>query len=132
ESRRDGLRLAVDTCVDVTARFACGASAHVHLNFGERPTNHQLTVVGTEGTITWNQADSAVHRYGATVRRWETLPAPDGFERERMFYDEMRHFLACLRGDEQPLCTLADGRAALEVTLAARETLAGAGISQPR
>jgi len=129
ESRRDGLRLSVDMCVDVTARLACGASAHVHLNFVERPMNHQLTVIGTNGTITWNQADSAVHLYCAASGRWDTRRAPDGFEREWMFFDEMRHFLACLRGEERPHCTLADGRAALEVTLAARHALAAARIS---
>jgi predicted dehydrogenase len=126
ESRSDSLRLSVDTCVDVTARFACGASAHVHLNFVERPTTHQLTVIGTEGTIAWNNADSAVHRYSTAAGRWETLLAPDGFERECMFLEEMRHFLGCLRGEEQPLSTLADGRAALEVTLAAKRALAEA------
>jgi predicted dehydrogenase len=43
-----------------------------------------------------------------------------------MFLDEMRHFLACLRGEERPLCTLEDGRAALEVALAARRAMTGA------
>jgi predicted dehydrogenase len=129
ESRCDSLRLSVDTCVDVTVRFACGASGHLHLNFLERPPSHQLTVIGTEGTITWNHADSAARRYCASSRRWETLLAPDGFERERMFFDEMRHFLACLRGEEQPLCTLDDGRAALEVTLAARRAISRGRVS---
>jgi predicted dehydrogenase len=128
ESRRDALALSVDTCVDVTARFVSGASAHIHLNFVERPPNHQLTVVGTEGTITWNDADSAARRYCVDTRRWETIPAPAGFERNWMFYDEMRHFLACLRGDEQPMCTIADGRAALEVALAARQAISGTRI----
>jgi predicted dehydrogenase len=128
ESRRDGLGLSVDTCVDVTARFACGASAHVHLNFLERPPNHQLTVIGTDGTVTWNHADSAAHLYCVTSKRWETVPAPSGFERNWMFRDEMRHFLACLRGEEPPLCTIADGRAALELALAARRAIEGAGI----
>jgi predicted dehydrogenase len=126
ESRSDTLRLSVNTCVDVAMKFAGGASAHVHLNFLERPTNHQLTLIGTEGTITWNHADSAVHRYCATSRRWETLLAPDGFEREWMFLDEMRHFLACLNGEEQPLCTIADGRAVVEMTSAASAALAKA------
>jgi predicted dehydrogenase len=86
-------------------------------------------VIGTEGTITWNHTDSAARCYRAASRRWETVLAPDGFEREWMFLDEMRHFLACLRGEEQPLCALADGRAALEVTLAAKQALAEATIS---
>src|SRR5262249_42200155 len=54
ESRCDALGLSVDTCVDVTARLASGASAHLHLNFVERPPSHHLTVIGTEGTATWN------------------------------------------------------------------------------
>jgi predicted dehydrogenase len=129
ESRCDSLKLPVDTCVDVTARFASGALAHIHLNFVERPPNHRLAVIGTDGTITWDHADSTVRRYCASSRRWETLLAPEGFERESMFVDEMRHFLACLRGEQEPICTLADGRAALEIALAARQSLAAAGAS---
>jgi predicted dehydrogenase len=123
ESRCDALGLSVDTCVDATARFACGTTAHLHLNFVERPSNHRLTLIGTEGTITWNDADSAAHRYRITSRGWETIGAPQGFERNWMFRDEMRHFLACLRSEEHPLCTIADGRAALEVALAARRAV---------
>jgi predicted dehydrogenase len=128
ESRRDTFGLAVDTCVDVTGRVAGGASVHVHLDFVQRPPHHQLTVIGTEGTITWNQADGAARRYSAATGRWETILAPDGFERNWMFLDEMRHFLACLQGDAQPCCTLADGRAALEVALAAKHSIAGATL----
>jgi predicted dehydrogenase len=128
ESRRDALGLAVDTCVDVTARFANGASAHIHLNFVERPRNHQLTLIGTEGTITWNDSDSAAHRYCINSRRWETVRAPAGFERNWMFRDEMRHFLGCVSGVEQPLSTIADGRAALELALAARQAISGTRI----
>jgi predicted dehydrogenase len=128
ESRCDGLGLSVDTCVDVTARFATGASAHFHLNFVERPPTHRLIVIGTEGTVTWNDTDSTARRYRITSRRWETVPAPQGFERNSMFREEMRHFLACLRGEEEPLCTIADGRAALEVALAARRIIDGARI----
>src|SRR5262245_53963495 len=128
ESRCDRLGLSVDTCVDVTARFACGASAHLHLNFVERPRSHRLTVIGTEGTIIWNDADSAAHRYHVTSGRWESIPAPPGFVRNWMFRDEMRHFLACLRGHDRPHCTIADGRSALEVTLAARQAIGGATV----
>jgi predicted dehydrogenase len=101
----------------------------VHLDFMERPPNHQLTVFGTVGSITWSHTDSAARRYHGVTRRWETVPAPDGFERERMFLDEMQHFLACLRGEAQPLCTIADGRAALKVTLAAKQAVAEARLS---
>jgi predicted dehydrogenase len=131
ESRRDTLGLTVDTCVDVTGRFAGGASAHIHLDFVERPPNHRLTVIGTEGTITWNAGDSTACRTSATSARSEIVPAPEGFERNWMFRDEMQHFLACVRGEAAPLCTMADGRAAMEAILAARQALDRSSFAAP-
>jgi predicted dehydrogenase len=127
ESRHDSLGLGVDSSVEVNLRFACGASGHVHLDFFQRPREHRLMIIGTEGALLWNDDDHVARRYGAPsrseARDWETVAAPEGFERNEMFVDEMRHFLACVRGEEQPLCTLEDGRAALEVTLAAKRSI---------
>src|SRR5262245_51340604 len=128
ESRQDALGLAVETCIDATLRFASGASGHLHLNFVERPTTHRVAIIGTEGTVMWNQTDHAARFYRVASKCWETVAAPDGFERNDMFLDEMRHFLACLRGEERPVCTIGDGRAALEAVLAARRALAEAAI----
>lgn len=114
----------VDHCVDVLLRFETGASGHVHLNFVQRPTEHRLMVVGSHGTVTWSQVDHAAHLYSAGSREWHTVPAPANFERNTMFLDEMRHFLACLRGEDEPRCTLRDGVASLGVSLAARRSLA--------
>jgi predicted dehydrogenase len=122
EARLDALQLTVEACVEVNVRFACGASGHVHLDFVQQPPEHRLTIVGTEGTATWSQDDHAARHYSGVSERWETAPAPEGFERNWMFLDEMRHFIACLRGEEQPLCTFEDGRQALKIALAAKRT----------
>lgn len=124
ESRRDQLGLTVETCVDVTLRFACGASGHVHLNFVQRPPAHHVTIVGTEGTVVWDQTDHVARLFTGASQQWEIVPPPSGFDRNVMFLEEMRHFLASLRDDDTPICTLADGRTALEVVLAAKRSLA--------
>lgn len=126
----DTLGVGVESCVEVTLRFACGASGHVHLDFLQRPHEHRLVVIGTGGTITWSHDDHAARRYDGASRRWETAPAPEGFERNRMFLDEMRHFLACLRGEEHPLCTLRDGVETVRVALAAKRAIAGASAAR--
>src|SRR5262249_7878403 len=41
ESDRGQLGIDVDTCVDATLRFACGASGHIHVDFVQRPTEHR-------------------------------------------------------------------------------------------
>jgi predicted dehydrogenase len=117
--RRPALDVPVDTCVDVMLRFGCGASGHVHLNFVQRPPEHRLVIVGTEGTLTWSQSDHTARRSRPASGTWETAPPPEGFDRNWMFLDEMRHFLACLRGEAKPVCTLHDGIETLRLAVAA-------------
>lgn len=128
ESGSDALALDVDTCVDLGLRFASGATGHVHLDFVQQPPEHRLTLIGTHGTITWNAADHTARCYRAASGRWEQASPPAGFDRNVMFVDEMRHFLACLSGRAQPICTLRDGRAVLEVVAAIKEGPASAGL----
>ena len=44
---------------------------------------------------------------------------PEGFDRNDMFVDQMRHFIAVARREVDPVCTLEDGRIALIMALAA-------------
>ena len=50
------------------------------------------------------------------------ITPPDGFERNWLFMDELRHFLAVMRGEESPLCTLQDGAQALQLSLGVLES----------
>ena len=47
---------------------------------------------------------------------------PADFERNWMFLAQMRHFLEVVRGEAEPLCTLADGERALQIALAALDS----------
>jgi predicted dehydrogenase len=40
-----------------------------------------------------------------------------------MFLNELHHFLACLKGDEQPVVGVRDGAQSLQMALAARESI---------
>ncbi len=113
-----GLELDVEDTADITLRFACGTQAHVHLDYLQRPGEHTLKLVGTEGTITWDNATTTARCYSAAQKTWEDIRPPDGFERNTMFMDEMRHFIQVVRGEVDPVCTLEDGIAALEMTQA--------------
>ena len=77
-------------------------------------SDHQLTLVGTEGTL---HLDS---------RTALTLLPPNG-ERERLALPEatsnpLDEFLAAIRGERAPSVTAADGRAAVAVVEAAYQS----------
>jgi len=122
--QRSGLDLDVEDTADITMQFANGAVATVHLDYVQRPPAHHLEIVGQEGTIRWDNAGGTVHCFRAAKGDWETTSVPEGFERNTMFLDEMRHFLACVAGEEEPIVTLADGIRTLEVALAAKQSAA--------
>ncbi len=105
EGRSGGLGIDVEDTADVLLQFASGATAHVHLNYLERKEAHTIRIIGESGIICWDNAKPA-----------------NNFERNTMYKSEMRHFIACIEGKEQPLCTLEDGIKALNIVLAAKES----------
>jgi predicted dehydrogenase len=114
-----GLELEVEDTAEINLHFCSGALANVHLDFVQRPATHHLEIIGTEGTLYWDNTDSQVKVFYAADQRWENFQAPAGFERNVMFMDELTHFLAVCQGQTQPLCPLEDGERALQIILAA-------------
>ncbi len=120
--RSSGLGLDVEDTADLLLQFKSGVTGNVHLDYLERPSEHFIRIVGQGGTIYWNNSDGVVKWCNDASGKWNELHTPKGFERNKMFVDEMRHFLSCIKKDEQPLCTLGDGVKVLQLVLAAKKS----------
>lgn len=121
-ARLSDLELDVEDTADVLLSFISGLTASVHLDFIQRPPEHRLTIVGTEGTMEWDGLEGSVRLYSARADGWQTIPPPEGFERNTLFLDEMRHFLQLIASDVRPACSLEEGIRALRLALAALES----------
>jgi len=121
------LELQVEDSAEIGLRFASGVIGSVHLDYARRPPAHQLEIIGTRGTLQWHNEDGAVRLYQAAKpdmqetpgSEWEIYSVPEGFERNTMFLEQMRHFVKVLQGEAVPLCTLEDGIQALQLSMAA-------------
>ena len=118
------LGLPVEDSAEIGLRFASGAVGSVHLDYLQQPASHTLEVIGAAGTLRWNAADGALSIYSPAAQSWQVHMPPDGFERNWLFMEEMRNFVAVARGEAAPACTLDDGVRALEIALAARDSAA--------
>lgn len=116
------LELDVEDVAEIGLQFTNGVIGSVHLDYLQRPPVHKLEIIGALGTLRWDNADGVVSIYRASSGEWETFRAPNGFERNHLFKAEMKHFLEVIRGDAEPLCTLEDGLAVLELALAAHRS----------
>jgi len=111
-----GLNLPVEDTADILLRFEHGATANLHLDYLQRPGQHNLLITGTEGSITWDNTTGIAARFDPGINAWEEYEPPAGFERNHLFLAEMAHFLRVVNKSATPLCTLQDGIAALELT----------------
>lgn len=127
------LEIDVEDVAEIGLKFANGAIGGVHLNYFQRPPVHHLEIVGTDGTLRWDNADGLLylHRMPASFGSYSDYPPvpvvesflpPEGFERNQLFVAQMRQFLEIVRGEAEPICTLEDGIQALRLALAAKES----------
>jgi predicted dehydrogenase len=121
-SSHSDLEIPVADSAEIGLRFTNGATGSVHLNYYQRPHAHRLEIIGTQGTLRWHYAEGTAHLYRSETKAWQKIQPPDGFERNDMFLDEMRHFIDVVHGNATPTCTLTDGRRALELALAAHSS----------
>jgi len=103
------LEVDVEDTAKIGLRFADGALGSLHLDYNRQPPVHTFDIAGTQGTIKWDLADGATRIYRAEKKDWETYPLPEGWERNVMFMEQMKHFVAVVRGKSEPSCTLVDG-----------------------
>jgi predicted dehydrogenase len=120
---RLGLNLPVEDTAEIALRFSSGALGSIHLDYLQRPASHWLEIIGTLGSLRWDNADgvvrlSSVGGMDNSIALQEIVP-PEGFERNWMFLDELRHFQEVVSGRAEPVCTLQDGTRSLRLSLMA-------------
>jgi predicted dehydrogenase len=87
------LEVDVEDVAEIGLAFANGAVGGVHVNYFQRPPVHRLEIVGTNGTLRWDNADGILHFHRASasfgsysdtpdVPVIESFSPPEGFERK--------------------------------------------------
>lgn len=91
-----------------------------HLDYLSRPASKHFTISGSTGTVEWDYYGNIlrVKRANGKVR---VIAAPKGFERNQMYFDELKDFMRCIRRGLTPESDGKSGRAVLEMALAAKK-----------
>jgi predicted dehydrogenase len=94
----------------------------VHQDLLQRPPRRVYEIFGECGRLTLEFGSATVTRHSVDGSVAEACSFA-GFERNQLFLDEVRHFLACVRGEEMPRVTARDAVQSLRMALAARTAL---------
>jgi predicted dehydrogenase len=112
------LEMDVEDTAAITLRMTNGVLAEVHLDCVQRGYARNCKLIGSDGTLIWEFKEGV--RQLLPDKTWRVYPlTPDSNE---MYVAELRHFLACVCGEETPLITGDEGRRVLEIALAAKQS----------
>jgi predicted dehydrogenase len=96
---------------------------HLQQDYLQRPPNRACEVTGDSGRITLDLTVPSLTRWDTNGEVAERF-TPEGFVRNQLFRDEMKHFLDCIGGRAKPAPSIADGARSLALALATHEALA--------
>ncbi|RJP27543.1 MAG: gfo/Idh/MocA family oxidoreductase [Candidatus Omnitrophota bacterium] len=94
----------------------------IHLDFLQRPPRRECLILGEKGSLYWNYYTNQVIRKLQNERTPEEKNFRD-FQRNDMFFKEIRQFIAALRGEADSAIPLQDGIQTLKICLAALTSL---------
>ena len=122
---------SVEDVGEIALKLKSGAVGGVHVNYFQRPPSHRLEIVGTRGTLRWDNEIGTLHHFDMPDKfgTWTENPAnpiknsyalPKNFERNYLFVEQMKHFIEVAKGNIEPRCSLEDGIRAVELVLDAK------------
>ena len=100
---------------------------HLQQDYLTRPGERGCEVVGESGRVSANFRDAILRVWGPDGKL-VTEKQFDMMDRNEMFLDELRHFLACLDGAEKSRVPAREGARSLRVALGARESMTSGKI----
>jgi predicted dehydrogenase len=134
------LEIDVEDVAEIGLKFSNGAVGSLHLNYFQRPPVHRLEIIGTRGTLRWDNADGVLHLHqmpapfgsfseSPSAPVTETFVPFENFDRNQLFVAQMRHFIEIVHAEKKPICNLEDGIMALRLALMAKESASTERIS---
>ncbi len=114
------LEIDTDDNVDALLRYESGLRVSIHLDLYGRPHAKSIDITGEKGTLSWSFEPNELRLGQEALPSWQTRSYT--LERNDMFLQLAREFLAVLDGTARPTCTFRDGYEVLRVIEAMRRS----------
>jgi predicted dehydrogenase len=122
-ARLSALEIDAEDAASLRLRLAGGAAGLIDLDALSVVKRRGAEIVGDEAVLRWTsdgKAPEVVSVVRETARAREVLLQIENYDGNLMYLEQLRAFLAAMRGEPSPLAGVQDGARALEIALQAR------------
>ncbi len=113
------LDIDVEDVAEIQACHEGGVLSHIHLDMVDHAPNRGCRLIGTEGTLVWDnmQAEHIVRLWRSTDKEWQTIYEQKNLDANVMHAAQWRHFFDCINTGCPPLVSLKEAKRVLELSL---------------
>ena len=112
---------AEDYCASII-KFPKKITTELHLDFFQGPEFRSFKIKGTDGILSWNSIDNEIKFYNNRKKQWCVIYKLKNYQRNKMYVDELKHFLNCVKNRTKTINTLNDGIKTLNIALAIKKS----------
>lgn len=113
-----GLEIDTEDLAEITLRYESGPIAHVHLDYIQRTYRRWHKYIGERGEVVWDYVAGRVELFGEEAYSWTAWQDGVSASHEEMFLGELRHFAACIAGEQRSINDLRSATRIMKVALA--------------
>jgi predicted dehydrogenase len=114
------LNVETEDAAGIVLRFVKESIGLIRLDFVRKDYSRSCELICEKGTIKWNYQEDLVKIFRQD-KDW-TVHSNLMLDKNEMYMAEMKHFIACLAGEETPLIDAKEGFETLKIALAAKES----------
>jgi predicted dehydrogenase len=114
------LKVKTEGLAEVLLRFQSKAIGRIHLDFVNPKYNRHCEIIGDKGSIKWSFEKKTIE-----VQKNNQISSRKikyGNDTNKMYYDEMKYVIDCIRGKQNRLITLDEAKQTLEISLAIKRS----------
>ena len=116
------LEIDVEDVADIILQFRSGSQGNIHLDMMRRPPTRSCRIIGAKGTLTWDGISHQTQLFSSETNSWIDLHPATSIDWNDMYVAELVHFIECVEKSTPPVVNGEDGRRALQVALAAKQS----------
>lgn len=118
------LKIDTEDIAEIFLKFKTGVIAQIHLDYLQRTYRRYYKFIGENGTIVVDFIKQSVKLYSKTTNQWKVFQKSMNTNTEKMFIDETKHFISCIRQGKRSVKDIQSAKEILKIVMACHESAA--------
>lgn len=112
------LNIKSEDLSSIIFRFKNDIIGELHLDYFQRPSSRNCTIIGSKGTIHWDFATNTVKYYDIKTKKWLIVLRLKKYDFNSMYVAEAKHFLFCIKNKKKTINDIHQGFKILKIAMA--------------